>query len=70
MKVRLTVHRPDIGKQPGDVIDVEPIRATQLIQAGQAEAVKVEAETAVVPPAAEAAVTTTTPATGRNKKGS
>jgi len=49
MKVRLTVHRPDMGKGPGDVVDLEPEQAVRLLSSGQAEAVPEIATAAVLP---------------------
>jgi hypothetical protein len=70
----MTTHRPltdirgrDVQAHPGLEVDLQPEQALRLIQSGQAEAVQVAAEAAVAPPV-EAAVTTTTPATGRTTK--
>jgi len=56
MKVRLTVHRPDLNKVPGDVITVEEERGLRLLQAGQAVAVAEAPEAAVDSPEETAAL--------------
>jgi len=56
MKVRLSVHRPDLGKVPGDEITLDAERAMRLIEAGQAVAVVEVATAAVIEPQETAAL--------------
>lgn len=73
MKVRMTIHRPltdssgrDIQAHPGLEIDLPADQAVRLVQSGQAEAVKVAAETATTESREQAVVPQ--PTTGRRKE--